>query len=347
MTTPFKKIATFTDIHFGRSSNSEMANLDNLEFMEWFIQKAKDEGCDTIAFLGDYFDNRHSIHVSTLNHGLRGLEMLNDAFDRVYFIVGNHDLLYRDKRDMSSMAFAEHLPNITLVSEPLTVGQGKESMTFLPWLVGDEKKLLKKLKSRYIFMHGELNGFLMNARVPMPDHPNGATVEDFSNCDYAFSGHFHFRQAKDNVIYTGNTFPFNFADSWDEDRGMMILEWGGEPQFEAWPDQPLYRTMTLSQLLTDPDKMLCAKLTARVTLDLDISFEEAQLVRDEYISRYGLRKIELIHQAKRDMEQDFTGDVVFQSVDQIVIDGLQSIKSDNFIPDRLVEIYRSLDDESV
>ena len=345
MTTPFKKIGTFTDIHFGRSSNSEQANLDNLEFMEWFIDKAKDEQCDSIAFLGDYFDNRHSIHVSTLNYGLRGLEMLNDAFDKIYFIVGNHDLLYRDKRDMSSMAFAEHLPNITLVSEPLTIGNGRESMTFLPWLVGNEKKLLSKLKSRYIFMHGELNGgFLMNARVPMPDHPNGASVEDFANCEYAFSGHFHFRQAKDNVIYTGKVFPFNFSDSWDEDRGMMILEWGGEPKFEAWSDQPLYRTMTLSQLLNEPDKMLCPKLTARVTLDIDISFEEAQVIRDEYISRYQLRKIELIHQSKKDMVQEFSGDVIFQSVDQIVIDGLNTIKSDSYRPERLVEIYQSLDD---
>jgi DNA repair exonuclease SbcCD nuclease subunit len=342
MTTPFKKLASFTDIHFGRSSNSEMANYDNLDFIEWFIEKAKAEGCDAIAFLGDYFDNRHQVAVSTLNHGLRGLERLNEEFENIYFIVGNHDLLYRDKRDMSSMAFSKHLSNITLISEPMTFGEGRESMTFLPWLVKDEKKTLKNIKSRYVFMHGELNGFLMNARVPMPEHENGVTVNDFANCEYAFSGHFHFRQARQNVIYIGNPFPFNFADAWDEDRGMMILEWGAEPVFHRWEEQPLYRTMSLSQLLNEPDKMLCPKLTARVTLDLDISFEEAQVVRDEYIKRYSMRKIELVHQGKKNMEQEFSGEVIFQSVDQIVIEGLLSVQSDNFKPERLVEIYRNL-----
>ncbi len=100
--------------------------------------------------------------------------------------------------------------------------------------------------------------------------------------------------------------------------------------------------MTLSQLLNEPDKMLSPKLTARVTLDLDISFEEAQVVRDEYISRYGLRKIELVHPGKKNMEQEFTGEVTFQSVDQIVIDGLLSVQSDNFRPSKLVDIYRNL-----
>ena len=100
--------------------------------------------------------------------------------------------------------------------------------------------------------------------------------------------------------------------------------------------------MSLSQLLNEPDKMLCSKLTARVSLDLDISFEEAQVVRDEYISRYNMRKIELVHSAKQDLDQEFSGEVNFQSVDQIVVDGLMSVQSDNFQPSRLVEIYRSL-----
>ena len=345
MTTPFKKIACFTDIHFGRSSNSEQANIDNLDFIAWFIREAKLNNVDTCAFLGDYFDNRHTIHVSTLNYGLQGLEMLNNAFEKVYVIVGNHDLLYRDKRDVASTSFARHLKNIVFVNDPMTVGQGYESMTFLPWIVNNEKTMVRKIRSRYIFMHGEINGgFMMNAKVVMPDHIDGLGVEDFTNCEYAFSGHFHFRQAKENVLYIGNVFPFNFSDVWDQDRGMMLLEWGREPEFMAWPDAPQYRTMTLSQLLTDPEKMLCRKLTARVSLDLDISFEEAQIIRDEYISRFDMRKIELIHQSSKQAlsEQGFGDDVVFQTVDQIVIDGLMSVQSDNYKPDRLVDIYRAL-----
>jgi DNA repair exonuclease SbcCD nuclease subunit len=336
----FKKAATLTDVHFGRSSNSPVANQDNLDFIEWFIDKAQTEGCETCIMMGDWHDNRHSLHVSTMDYSLRGMEMLNSAFERVYWVPGNHDLLFRDKRDVSSIAFAKYLDKIQMIHEPITVG----NVSILPWLVKDEQKAIKALKSRYIFGHLELNGgFQMNARVPMPDHPGNLAPDDFTRAEYVFTGHFHFRQAKDNVIYTGNIYPFNFADAWDDDRGMMILEWGKDPVFHKWADQPLYRTMSLSQLLNEPDKMLCQKLTARVTLDLDISFEEAQVVRDEYISRYSMRKIELVHQGKKDMAmQDFAGDVNFQSVDQIVVEGLMSVQSDNFKPSKLVEIYRNL-----
>lgn len=335
----FKKVATLTDVHFGRSSNNPLANQDNLDFIEWFVEKARTEGCETCIMMGDWHDNRHSLHISTMDYSLRGMEMLNAGFEKVYWIPGNHDLLFRDKRDVSSVSFASYLDKIEVVREPLTSGD----VTILPWLIKEENKMISKLKSRYIFGHLELNGgFQMNARVPMPDHPGNLSPDDFKTAEYVFSGHFHFRQSKGNVIYTGNVFPFNFADAWDQDRGMMILEWGKEPRFEAWPDAPLYRTMTLSQLLTEPEKMLCPKLTARVTLDLDISFEEAQVVRDEYISRYGMRKIELVHASKHELDQNFVGDVNFQSVDQIVVDGLLSVKSENFKPERLVEIYRSL-----
>lgn len=344
MTKPFDKVATITDIHFGRNSNSPVANQDNLDFLDWFIEEARTWGATKVVMMGDYFDNRTSLAVSTLNAGLRGLEKLNDAFEEVHFIVGNHDLFYRDKRDVTSTAFAKHLPNVTLVTEPLTVGNGAEAITFLPWLVGDEHRKLKRLKSRYVFGHLELPGFLMNAKVPMPIHSNGVATEDLGAPEYVFSGHFHFRQAKDNIVYTGNIMPFNFADSWDEDRGAMFMEWGKEPFFRAWPGQPTYRTMLLSDLLQRPEQMLRDKMTARVTLDMDISYEEAQVIRDVHAKEYGVRKIELLHAAKASVaDQDFSKPVAFQSVDQIVIAGLMEIAEEGKLNrEKLVEIYRSL-----
>jgi DNA repair exonuclease SbcCD nuclease subunit len=337
----FKKVATLTDVHFGRSSNSPQANQDNLDFIQWFVNTAKENGCETCIMMGDWHDSRHNLHISTMNYSMQGIEMLNNAFEHVYWIPGNHDLLFRDKRDVSSIAFADYLTNIHVVREPMTMG----GVTILPWLLKNEIKQVKECASRYIFGHLELNGgFQMNAKVPMPDHPGNLSPDDFKKSEFLFSGHFHFRQQKDNVIYTGNIFPFNFADAWDTDRGMMILEWGRDPVFIAWPDAPQYRTMTLSQLLTEPDKMLCSKLTARVTLDLDISFEEAQLVRDEYLSKYNMRKIELIHQSTKQSVREQTGKIKFQSVNTTIVDGLMTVKSDTFRNDKLVEIYRELEE---
>lgn len=340
----FNKAVVFTDQHFGRSGNSPTANQDNLDFIDWFIDKGKTWGADTAILCGDYFDNRHSIHVSTMDYAITGLDRLSKAFDRVYALVGNHDLLYRNKRDVTSMVMTKYLPNFIPVHQPMTIGEGKNATTFLPWLVGDEPKSVKNIKSRYVFGHLELPGFMMNAKVEMPHsaHEGSITADDFTENEYVFSGHFHFRQAKGRVVYIGNPFPFNFADAWDEDRGMMLLEWGKEPIFEAWPDQPLFRTFKLSELLDKPQALLRPKLTARCTLDIDISFEEAQMLKDIYTSEYQMRKMELVHQPRQTDDTQFVGDVVFQTVDQIVIDGLTAVQSNDLDNQTLIDIYKAL-----
>jgi DNA repair exonuclease SbcCD nuclease subunit len=334
----FKKLAFFTDIHFGRSSNNPVLLEDTLGFVRWFVQEAKSRGCETMIFGGDWHDNRHSIAISTLHASLEGLQLLNDSFEKVWFIPGNHDLYYRDRRDIASIEFARYLPNIDIIRDPTTI----DGVTFLPWLVGEETKRLKIPKSRYTFAHLEMPGFLMNARVEMPDSPHAVHDTAFSDQDYVFTGHFHMRQIKKNVVYTGNVMPFNFSDNWDEDRGAMFLEWGGTPEFVAWPEQPLFRTLKLSELLENPESVCCPKLTVRVTIDIDISYEEARLIKETYTEQFGLRKVELVHQASQESDQQFSTDVVFQSVDQIVVDGLMSVESTDLKPHVLVDIYKGL-----
>lgn len=334
----FKKALFFTDIHYGRNGNSPQALVDNIEFIEWAIEEGKTRGCETMIFGGDWHDNRHSIHVSTMHASLDGLQRLNDAFERCYFIPGNHDLFYRDKRDVSSIEFARHLPNIKLIRNPKTIG----NVSFLPWLVGDEMKRLKTDKARYCFAHLEVPGFLMNAKVEMPDSSHAVHPDSFAEQDLVFTGHFHMRQTKGNIVYTGNVMPFNFSDNWDNDRGIMVLEWGKDPEFISWPGQPMFRTMKLSEMLNQPEKFLAPKLTARVTLDAEISYEEASFLRDNFVTQFGLRKVELIHQPKQQAEGTFSEEVVFQSVDQIVIDGLLSVASTGFRPESLVDIYKGL-----
>jgi DNA repair exonuclease SbcCD nuclease subunit len=117
MSNLFKKAACFTDIHFGLKSNSLEHNQDCSDFVDWFIETAKAEGCETCIFLGDYNHHRASINIHTMQYGLRALERLNENFDTVYFIPGNHDLYYRDRRDIHSVEWAKHLKNVVIVND--------------------------------------------------------------------------------------------------------------------------------------------------------------------------------------------------------------------------------------
>lgn len=334
----FKKAAVFTDIHFGLKSNSVTHNQDCLDFVEWFIQKAKQEGCETCFFLGDWNHHRASINIQTLQFGLKALEKLNDAFEKVYFIPGNHDLFYRDRRDISSVEWAKHLPNIVIVNDWFKHGD----VVIAPWLIGDDFKKLAKMKGKYLFGHFELPNFFMNAAVLMPDHGEVSDTH-VSGFEKVFSGHFHKRQARKNIWYIGNAFPHNYADAGDDARGMMILEWDQEPEFHAWPKQPTYRVYKLSEILDNPEGLLIPRSHVRVHLDIDISFEEASFIKETLIPQHDLREMTLISIKGEGVSQDNAqNELKFESVDQIILQEISNIKSDFYDTKILLDIYKNI-----
>jgi DNA repair exonuclease SbcCD nuclease subunit len=338
MTNLFKKVAVCTDIHFGLKSNSLIHNQDCSDFIDWFIEIAKANGCETGMFLGDWSHQRAAINMQTLQYSLRSLEKLSKAFDRFYFIPGNHDLYYRDKRDIYSTEWAKHIPNIVIVNDFFKDGD----VIIAPWLVGDDHKKLAKMTARYMFGHFELPHFKMNAMVEMPDHGE-IRVENFSGIESVYSGHFHLRQHKNNINYIGNCFPHNFADAGDDQRGMMIKEWGQEDQYFAWPGQPLYRVMKLSEAIDNGANMLKPNMHVRVELDIDISYEEANFIKDTFVREHNLREMALIPSKRTDIDIDLApGEVKFESVDQIVTDQLTNIESEFYDTKLLLKIYQNL-----
>jgi UDP-2,3-diacylglucosamine pyrophosphatase LpxH len=338
MSNLFKKAAVLTDIHFGLKSNSLTHNDDCLNFVKWFIATAKTAGCDTCFVTGDWHNNRASINIVTLNYSLTALELLGQAFDRVFFIPGNHDLYYRDRRDIQSAEWARHIPNIEIVNDFYTEGD----VSIVPWLVGDDHKKLGKIQAKYMFGHFELPHFYMNAMVQMPDH--GEIREDaFNGVERVFTGHFHKRQQRGNITYIGNCFPHNYADAGDDERGMMILAWGQEPKYCAWPDQPRYRVYGLSDVLKTPEKLLLPGMHCRVNIDIDITYEESTFIKETFVGTYGLREMTLVPNKNLDLSSDCAaGNIAFESVDTIVTNQLTNISSEHYDSKILLDIYRHL-----
>ena len=331
----FKKAAVFTDIHLGMKGNSRVHNQDCEDYIDWYIETAKANNCETGIFCGDWHHNRNSLNLTTMDTTIRLLEKLGESFETFYMFAGNHDLYYKDKRDVKSTECAKHIPNITVVDEIQVI----EDVALVPWLVGDEWRRMEKLQAKYLFGHFELPSFYMNAMVQMPDHGE-LKSEHFKNQEYVFSGHFHKRQKQGKIHYIGNAFPHNYADAWDDERGMMILDRENdvEPEYINWLECPKYRTVKLSQLIDQKDTLLKSKMYLRVTLDIPISYEEASFIKEEFMRNYSCRELTLI-QSQQDDEINSDIDITkFESVDQIVAEEINAIDSDNYNKQTLLNI---------
>lgn len=345
MTTPlFQKAAVFTDIHFGRSNNSIVNNQDCLEFVEWFCETAGLHDCDTAIFCGDWHHNRATTNSLTLQYTLKAIERLNMSFPQTYFIVGNHDLYYRDRRDVSSVTFAQYLPNIKLINDIETHG----GVTFAPWLIGQEHTAVREMRGDYLFAHLELGGFKLNNSLIMPEHPGHINLSDLSGFREVYSGHYHKRQTRTAangtvVSYFGNAFPHDYGDVNEEDeRGMMILEWGAAPQYISWPAAPSYRYYNLSSILNEPERLLRPRMSCRVNVDIPISFEESNFIKEQLVPQWGLREMQLIPQKSTEGLEDTGQFLQFHSIDQIVGEALDSIESATVDKALLHAIWRSL-----
>ena len=337
----FTKATLFTDIHLGLRNNLVQHNELCIEYIQWMIKKSKEFNSDTAIFLGDFFHNRSSINVNTLSYGYRIVEMLSCNFKQVYLIVGNHDLYYRDQREVHSIKWAETFPNIHIINDITQI----DNCLFVPFLVKDEWKQIQGIKSQYVFGHFELPGYKLNSLIEMPDHGK-ETEESFSNCNYIFSGHFHKRQRKTlqsgaQIHYIGNCFAHNFNDAWDDARGCVLLEKDVAPQYANWEEAPKFRNTTLTALLKSPKDYVGYRVTLKVDIDFNVTAEELTFIRELYKHELNLLDFQTVG-ASNSSDFGSESEAKVESVDQAVIEQINSLDTNSLDKVFLIEIYESL-----
>ena len=122
----------------------------------------------------------------------------------------------------------------------------------------------------------------------------------------------------------------------------MFLEWGKEPQYVNWLECPKYKSFTLKELLDQHESLLDEYTYARVKLDISISYEEANFIREKFAEQYNVRELQLIP-IKEEEEAYEGGEIKFESVDQIVITQLETIDSTTIDRQRLIDIYNGIE----
>lgn len=347
-TRKLKKGAMCTDIHFGKKMNSELHNEDCINYLDWFCENVKnDPTIDHVWFLGDWNEQRAAINGLTLKYSYAGAKKLNELGIPVYFLLGNHDLHYRNTREVYSTEVFDSLSNFILIKDIQIIENIAGTVLAIPFLNPDEYENLVKFKNIPVAIgHLELAGFVLSGENSVlehgPDHK-----KFFKSQKRVFSGHFHRRQQKDNVHYIGNTFPMDFSDANDTERGMAVYDFESDNlTYIDWADGPKYIKAKLSDVLSKPKSILDKNARVKVLVDQDITLTENIEIRKLLQEKYSLREITLEEQIDTtvqlsEIEQEVE-DLKLDGVNEIVPELLKRIQSKKLNPDTLVKIYRML-----
>jgi len=341
------KAACFTDIHWGCKANSEVHNRDCAEFIKWFCQHVTDDGkIDHIIFMGDWFEQRSAINISTLNYAYNGAKTINNLGLPVFFIVGNHDLYHRHTREIYSVVPFNEFQNFTVINEPTVIKQIGNQTLLCPYLFHEEYPELKKFRKLETWWgHFEFKGFVVTGSDM--EMPVGPQHEQFEEQKHIVSGHFHKRQTKDNVIYMGNTFPLTFGDAGDNNRGMMTYDHETDDiVFINWADCPKFTKTSLNDIVDGKIK-LHSNARVKCVTDVRISFEESTTLKQLMTDKYNLR--EFVFEEPREIREAVSGTETsvntkdeLATVDELVQRMLQDINSEHINNQTLIDIYKTL-----
>lgn len=344
------KSAMLTDIHWGKKANSEQHNQDCLDYIDWFCSRVEnDPEIDNIVFLGDWHENRSAINISTLDYSYRGAKKLNALGLPVFFIIGNHDLYHRHTRAVHSVIPFQEFEHFQVIHEPVHLTQLGEGTILSPYLFHHEYPDLKKWLKVPVWMgHFEFKDFIVTGyNITLLTGPD---IADFKGPNRIFSGHFHKRQTKDHVTYIGNTFPMDFSDVGDFERGMAVYDHQtNNLEFINWLDCPKYIRTTLSKALEEKIE-LPSKSRIKCIADVELSYEESTVVKSMFMEKFNLREFVLeegdeVSSAISDTQTSVVLDSSSTeptNVNDLMIQMLKDISVDSIDNNKLIEIYRTI-----
>ena len=332
-----------TDIHWGRKNNSELHNKDCSRFIDWFVDNAKQNEVDHICFLGDWFEERSSIDSLTAKYALNCAKKLNSLGIPVYFIVGNHDLYYRDNRDVFASYTYSTLENFVIIDQPIVSHDTLVPTLYSPFIFEDEYPGLAAYLDIPIWMgHFEFKGFVLTGETFKKE--SGPDPDSFSAPEEIFSGHFHKRQMAKNITYIGNAFPMDFGDANDYARGMAIYDYEKkQTDFLNWEDCPKYMKVTLSQVNADPS-ILQPGARVKVIADQDITHSENSDLKHTLMKEYNLREFNVEEQMVAPVvnTEISAEDLRTKSTSELVRDMIGNIESPDIDNEMLLAIWDEL-----
>lgn len=220
----------FSDLHIHDSSKRTERLNDCLKVLSWVFALAKEHKVDYIIFLGDLFHERHKIDVYTYQ---KTFEILSKTPVDFYLLLGNHDLWYKNKTDISSCKPFSAIPKVHIIARPTTLSIGSQKFDFLPYTDDPFSSIeaLKESDAEILCAHIAIDGAKLNSTHSIYsdviiEHDGEMTPVNtglLGSWKRVFLGHYHAAQMlTDNIEYIGSPLQLSFGEAFDTKHVVLL-----------------------------------------------------------------------------------------------------------------------------
>ena len=225
------KLALITDTHFGaRNDSAHFDAFFKRFYTEVFFPYLDEHQIKTVIHLGDIFDRRKYVNFQILKSCKEYFfNPLRDRGIDMWVIPGNHDTFFKNTNEVNSPdLLLKEYENIIMVHAPLRTRLDRSDFDFIPWICEDNRDAvmhhinLPPISSDPIscFGHFELEGYDLSRGV-RNDH--GMSPAELKGYETVLTGHFHHKQARDNIYYLGSPYEFTWSD-YNDPKGFHVFD---------------------------------------------------------------------------------------------------------------------------
>lgn len=204
------KALILSDLHHGHNNSEFFLNYE-LGLFDWFKGIIQFMQLDSVFILGDIHDKQMTVNTKVSNLFAKKHEELSGLVKNYVVLAGNHDCYYKTSNAITSLPlFVKNVATL-VETEPFQLG----NCFFIPWISPENAEKIKGFVSEhnspdnYLFAHLEASGFKNGAITTKHDQ---LYVSDYGKYKKVFTGHYHAKQEKGNMLYVGNCFQKTFGE---------------------------------------------------------------------------------------------------------------------------------------
>ena len=216
-----KKVALFSDIHFGKTRDSLTKLKLSESYIDWFVKKCEENQIDVVIFAGDWFNNRTSIGLITSNIAYSCLKKIASKFPTL-IILGNHDTAFKTSVDVNSIKAYGEMTNVYVIEKFTDIMIGNKRFALCPW----STEVNKVTGYDFAVGHVEFSGAIRHDGCAEEEIKVYEMKDLFNMAPLVFMGHYHIRKEyygeTSKILTIGSALELDWGDYGNE-KGFYVL----------------------------------------------------------------------------------------------------------------------------